>query len=378
VIEIRTETRKNRWGALSDIHFLTVDGEVISEQNNEETPEKFQIADNDRFELLLQRRFGELPETIREIAHSLWRPLGVVNAGAAIFRRGHGKYEIEIDVIPVMFEWIYPFSPKVYLEEFRAIVRKDFPSIRIHEDKDPHGWMQVRLRFEISDSRGKIGEGLKDAADKVGEIQARASETCLEQSKGNILATYFSFPEEIKTACEQYLLYFGEVLREIGVKAAVEIKEESDHILFSVRPSDKHQAIDRIRKALELYLNLPAATLTGINEGEYRIEIQRLSANIMHLKSQLLLAEAILEAKNTTIDAQGERLIYQGQLLEGRLLPDLTREQEPEKEELFNNTVAITRYKGKGFELNLPKIYRYLSSLFKASGAEDCDETEEP
>lgn len=154
----------------------------------------------------------------------------------------------------------------------------------------------------------------------------------------------------------------------LGINASVELKEESDRVLFSVTPNDKHEAIDRIRQVLELYLELPAATLTSTEETEYSIQIQRLSANVMHLKSQLMLAQAMLEAKNTTIEAQRDRLIYQGQILEGRLLPELIEgqsKQESDKEELFQGTVAITKYKGKGFEVNLPKMYRALRDLFR-------------
>jgi hypothetical protein len=43
------------------------------------------------------------------------------------------------------------------------------------------------------------------------------------------LAVFFEFPEPIKTACEQYLLYFGQFLKDLGVSATTALTHESGH-----------------------------------------------------------------------------------------------------------------------------------------------------
>ena len=193
----------------------------------------------------------------------------------------------------------------------------------------------------------------------------KAITECLKEEKGNSLATYFSFPEDVKTPCEQYLLYFGEFLKDVGINASVQIKEETDRVLFSVTPRDSHEALDRIRQVLDLYLGLPTATFTTTDEKEYRLEVQQLTANVMHLKSQLMLAQAMLEAKNATIEAQRDRLIFQGQIIEGRLLPEPGQRKEPDKEEILDGLVEIKKYEGKGFAVNLPKLFRDLREWIK-------------
>ncbi len=42
------------------------------------------------------------------------------------------------------------------------------------------------------------------------------------------------------------------------------------------------------------------------------------------------------------------------------------RDVEDDKEQLLNGTVALTKYKGKGIEIHLPKLYRMLKDLFRA------------
>jgi hypothetical protein len=50
----------------------------------------------------------------------------------------------------------------------------------------------------------------------------------------------FQFPEETKTACTQYLQYFYEFLKDVGIKAKVAVTEQdSGGVLFSVAPEDK-------------------------------------------------------------------------------------------------------------------------------------------
>ncbi len=182
------------------------------------------------------------------------------------------------------------------------------------------------------------------------------------------MATYFLFPEEVKSACEQYLLYFGAFLRDVGINASVEIKEETDRVLFSVTPNDSHEALDRIRQVLDLYLGLPTTTFETTDEKEYRLEAQRLSANIMHYKGQLMLAQAMIEQKDATIGLLKERLVLQGEMSEGRLLPEPAKQKEADKEELLGGAIEIKKYEGKGFAVNLPKLYRDVRRYLKGDG----------
>ena len=50
--------------------------------------------------------------------------------------------------------------------------------------------------------------------------------------------TYFEFPDAVRVPCEQYLLYFAQFLRDLGVEASSELRHEVGMVLFSVTPTD--------------------------------------------------------------------------------------------------------------------------------------------
>ncbi len=98
-------------------------------------------------------------------------------------------------------------------------------------------------------------------------LKRYASRNLKESIKNNLhksnfqLNVRFNFPEQFKTPCEQYLLYFAQFLQDLGISATSNLKEEAGKVLFSVTPTDDKEALDKIREALAVYLNLPASPI---------------------------------------------------------------------------------------------------------------------
>lgn len=121
----------------------------------------------------------------------------------------------------------------------------------------------------------------------------------LSQANTRFLVEYFSFPDEVKTACVQYLQYFYEFLKEIGVEAKVRLDEQvAGATILSVIPEDKDEALENIKLALDIYLRLPSSQIEADMSG---IQVQRLNAQIFHLKGQLMLAAATIQQQQSTI-----------------------------------------------------------------------------
>jgi hypothetical protein len=92
-------------------------------------------------------------------------------------------------------------------------------------------------------------------------------------------------------------------------------------------------------------------------------------ANISHLQGQLVLAQAVLQAKDAAIHAQSFTISHQQQLLDGLLLKPIRKNEpinplENDKEDLITDIISVTKYRGKGFEVNLPEMFRQLKKLF--------------
>lgn len=169
------------------------------------------------------------------------------------------------------------------------------------------------------------------------------------------LTATFNFPPEIRSACNQYLLYFGQFLEDLGILADTSLKESMNKVLFTVTPRDKDQALDVIYEALDVFLRAPDAELIEeMNEQDFAHYQWKL--NMYHLKGQLELAKALLQAKDATIEALK---IANYQVPPPQPAPNLPA-SEKEDEDILGGAVSITKYKAKGFTINLPRIIRKL------------------
>jgi hypothetical protein len=198
------------------------------------------------------------------------------------------------------------------------------------------------------------------------ELHQQVESSLISPVSSNSVAVTFDFPDAVRVPCEQYLLYFVEFLRDLGVEATSESKDHAGKVLFTVTPTDAQEALTKIRTALEIYLRLPSSPIGNLN-ADGGPEIQKLVANVHYLKSQLALSQAMIEAKNATIQAQ-QLTIETQRVAPGNLVIDsvveITPTSKTEKEDLLGGTLSITKYQGKGFEVNLPEIFRRLKKWF--------------
>jgi len=138
-------------------------------------------------------------------------------------------------------------------------------------------------------------------------------------------------------------------------------------VLFSVTPRDPRHALDKIRTALEIFLLLPSSQISDVIEND--VVVNRLATTIYRLKNDLALAEALLETKEATIQAQQWLIHHQQTTLSSQLLLGPVKELRAsesnwDKEELMGGTIAISPYQGKGLMINLPDLFRRLKRFF--------------
>lgn len=235
-----------------------------------------------------------------------------------------------------------------YLQEDSNTVLNGFGLEYYPQDKSS------KIKSEI-DSLLKILEKLIDTTNK----------SLIQSFDINAIFTYFKFPADFKTACKQYLVYFAQFVEDMGILVDTELKEEINYTLFKIIPKNKDESLEKIREALNIYLNAP-------NEKNFQIEIsnqidlaaKQWNANLFHLQSQLSLAASIIQSKEATIEMLQLSNYQYKQLLESHI----TRESE--KEEIIKGIVTVQKYEGKGFSIDLAEIFRRLkrSVLKKDSG----------
>jgi hypothetical protein len=171
----------------------------------------------------------------------------------------------------------------------------------------------------------------------------------------------FDFPAPIKNACEQYLLYFVQFLSDLGIEASAEVKEQASRVLFSVTPADEKQALEKIREALQAYLDLPLAPEFAKAAGGFHdAAVSQLQANVLHLQSQIALAKAAIEMKNAALDAKDAHIALLQDRIDLRTFQPQMDAPDAAKEELVKDVVSLKKWDYKFVEINFPELLRKL------------------
>ena len=273
--------------------------------------------------------------------------------------------------------WKYPFSMLEYYE----FVSEYLEAIEAESIFDA---FVGRLKFSLPNNV-KLEDYLQGFIEKLKIAHQKAFEELSNKVGVNSLTTRFaSFPDEVRVPCEQYLLYFTEFLRDLGISATSDIKHQAGEVLFSVTPTNPDQALDRIKIALDAFLSLPKSEIVINPDSEFEIAILKVKANIDHLSSQLSLAkaeirvkereiqafEATLEAKDISIEFLREKLNQQKRLLNGEIAQGIIdiepKSKDEDKEEFFDGVFALTQYEEKGVRVNLAQLYRKLKIYLKS------------
>lgn len=157
-----------------------------------------------------------------------------------------------------------------------------------------------------------IREFLNEDEQLIKFVHKKTVEELSQKNREPSIFTIFNFPSELKIHCEQYLLYFAQFLQDLGINATSNLKEEAGKVLFSVTPTDDVEALDKIRKALALYLNLPSSPII-YNDSFASI---RLQAEIERLQSSQRIAEMEFRVAHKALENQDKIIHQQSVLLE--------------------------------------------------------------
>lgn len=270
--------------------------------------------------------------------------------------------KIKIQIILQDWEnWAKPWSMSALAKEFELSIKELGNKKLKYWQEDEESMLNG---FGIQYFPENLNNDIKSEVDNILSLLQTSLETTnkrlLASIDGDTVLTYFHFPEEIKTACKQYLVYFAQFMTDIGISVNTELKEEINHTLFKIIPKNENESLEKIREALDLYLNAP-------NDKAFQDEIaiqtdiaaKQWEANIYHLKSQLSLANSVLQANQATIEMLQLSNYQYKQLLESH-----KQKKESEKEDIIKDIVAVKKYDGKAFSVDFAEILRRLKRKF--------------
>lgn len=374
-------------------HQLYLNGELVttlridvpSHPQDDRPDTVFRFETYDEFKRIASCSFSELPKSVSTVTIGLLsetmpklhyiQPSGRIRIRTPRFDRVSTNehpsppfrhdYSIYFLFLIDVANWKGAHSFGEYTEEITDVFSAN-PSIAVERSSTEDSGFWVVFRIDHPDS--PMGSEI-DKCLRIIRLSFHVVERRMEYlSKSNSITKPFHFPKEVAVACEQYLVYFVQFLRDLGVEATSELKHKAGEVLFTVTPANEEEALDKIRAALDIYLRLPASPVS--NDMTNEVAIQRLESQVLRFQSDLKLAAAELQAKNATIEAQQLTINVQKALLNGEILLDsmkdvTPKEKEEDKVEFLDGSVALTVYKDKGVELNWAKMFTQLRALFK-------------
>jgi hypothetical protein len=273
------------------------------------------------------------------------------------------SHNVSLDIQFGMERWNRPYTILELSNELEKLLSEESSpySYRISDEQTVLHGFGINSMVDFSNT---LGELLIEFPRQMAKLLQKAEGSLVLNKEGSIIRL-FEFPDSIRPACEQYLLYFGQFLKDLGIDAKTEMKEESSRVLFTVTPTQKDQALDAIRDALNSYLEIPSSPhVSSSMTQSQEIAVIQLNANLLHLQSQVVLAGAVLQAKEATINAQQCEILTLKQSLDLRgYLPNENKTLDSEA--LIEGIVAVKKFEHKGIEFNLPEILRRLKRFRK-------------
>ncbi|MBM4841820.1 hypothetical protein HYO55_22325 [Vibrio parahaemolyticus] len=261
------------------------------------------------------------------------------------------KYDIHLE----FEEWKENFSIVALSNELSSLSESTL-NYSLEYYRSDEDYVSNGFGFQVKnvDPSSSILAFLQETSGVVTSLFLNAKKNLL--SKGDKVLIELNLEPEIRTPCEQYLMYFTQFLQDLGVQAKGEITHSEDITLFSVTPDSKEHALSVIANCLAAYLSLPSEFEKHRSSlVQQDVALMQLEANIMHLKSQLMLANSIIEAKDTSI--QNLKLSHKQYLIGAPVSSD------ERTESLIGEVVKVKEYEGKLISIDTPRLLRNLKRI---------------
>lgn len=242
-----------------------------------------------------------------------------------------------------------------------------------------------KLGFEVSFSVYNLERSLSEEIEYysiiLNEYHLEALRTAVDSrnfKNSEFVETIFKFPLSIKVVCEQYLLYFAQFLQDLGINATSNLKEEAGKVLFSVTPTDGVEALDKIREALAVYLNLPSSPVVydeSIPSMRLKQQIDNLQHALKMSEMEYRLAQRVIESQDKIIQQKDSTIEQQSKILEkltDKAVMINSAENKEELEELFEGVkIGKSKFLAEQGGLHLNPLTALKSVGKKITGKDD-------
>lgn len=352
-----------------------IDFEFIEEQGSKSRYKKFYIKvngieDNESYaysfsEGLSLKLYSEevctivLNEKIKNLFYkgveSITIPMEIIDVPRTIEENDSAEIcirkEKDCYVLEFEFQYDYEFWNRGYsVPEIVNIIEKASKQkeilFRVDDSETTLNGFRFYEELEHTDADIKLKDEVQRIMEIVKEI-FEISYDLVERNNNDTIYFELEADKSVHTIYKQYLVYFEQFLNDVGIRSKMEIKDEINKILLSVQPEDKTIALKNIRDCLEIYLNLIDNREIQVYEDYSNIAVMQLKSNIEHLKSQLMLANTIIEQQKISIN------LLKSMTVGATKLPE-------EEINILDGAIKVKEFQYKGLLINPAKILKLL------------------
>lgn|GEM_PF-2371736 len=370
--KINTENRKEKY-------LLTIDGNTVDSRQYEmrilSKNDKIclTVGDADLFKKITLMNFQQFLETFNEVYTNL--DIIFDESNKSFFLGYLSIYTKDCHVYCTLSldyknrKWNQSCSIESHQKEMIRLLESRLRFLKKIDNIESEGLSTLALYFTLNDFETPIESILAQYFSSFKSAYYDAIQNLKLENYSDYILVNFNFPDEIKEACTQYLRYFSRFLRDLGIDIiANPIEQETGNVLFSVTPKNQEDALEKIKAALEVYLQLPSnPNFNTIVPLGAEIAVQRLYSQIQHFQSQLTLARAEIQLKEATIQQQNNLLQQKDALISQQSsLIQFMKKDDDETEAVIEGVFSLKKFEGDWFNLELPEILRRLKKLIES------------
>lgn len=255
-------------------------------------------------------------------------------------------------------EWRNPFTIRAFVNKFEdTLIGLDF-SFESEKELDDEACIFF-LEKNIKKSENILTKVTNDL-DEIKNIILLTEQYLFKENSDNLIIKIFEFPEDYQYICSQYLLWFGELLSDIGIKADVSSESKKGKVILTIDSKNDYELKASIEKTLYMYLLLPYSEYIPLETSDTNIEqqisYQLLQSQVEDFKTRIELKNAIIEYKSLSNEKLKNELEKEKE--KGKLL--LLESMKASKIQILGGALSIGEYKIGPLKINPKKILEIL------------------
>lgn len=269
------------------------------------------------------------------------------------------SFEIALDYHTNLYDWRSNYTFYNYFDELKKVTDESkVIKVQTHDNNGDLDYGFLVKQVDRVPGNSQISKVLNEFLSNLKDTNFKVVQNLTSFSSQHLLNTSFDFPEEIKFFCEQYLLYFAQFLRDLGINATSNIKEEAGKVLFSVTSTDDVEALDKIRAALAVYLHLPSSPIVydeSFAAMRQKQQIENLQHSQKMIEMEFRLSQKVIESQDKIIRQKDTLIEQQNDIIEkirNKSVMIDSAENKEELEEIFEG-VKIGKSKFLAEQLGL-------------------------